>query len=154
LRRADIIAPHGGVVLDLALHTVGAVITPGQPLLDIVPDTDDLLVEAQIATNDIDKISLGQTSVVRLSAFDQAETPEFAGTVRSVSADHLIDDLTGEPYYVARIAITDEEPGTRHDFELVPGMPAEVFIETGDRTAISYFVKPLTDRLARTFVEG
>jgi len=69
LRRADIIASHAGVVLDLAIHTVGGVITPGQPILDIVPDTDELLVEAQIATNDIDKVSLGQTSVVRLSAF-------------------------------------------------------------------------------------
>ena len=152
LRRADIIAPHAGVVLDLAVHTVGGVIAPGQPLLDIVPDADALLVEAQVATKDIDKITLGQTSLVRLSAFDQAETPEINGTVAAISADRLVDEVTNEPYYMARIIITDDE--MIEQFDLVPGMPAEVFIETGDRTAISYLVKPLTDRLARTFVEG
>jgi len=152
LKRADIVAPQAGVVLDLAVHTVNGVIAPGQPLMDIVPDADALLVEAQVATNDIDKITRGQTSVVRLSAFDQAETPEINGRVESISADRLIDEVTGDPYYMARIAIADDKAADR--FELVPGMPAEVFIETGDRTAISYFVKPLTDRLARTFVEG
>ncbi len=152
LKRADIIAPHAGVVLDLAVHTVGGVIAPGQPLMDIVPDSDTLLVEAQVATSDIDKITLGQTSVVRLSAFDQAETPEIMGRVESISADRLIDEVTNQPYYMARIAITGDAGADR--FDLVPGMPAEVFIESGERTAISYFVKPLTDRLARTFVEG
>ncbi len=154
LKRAQIVASHAGVVLDLAVHTVGGVITPGQPILDIVPDTDELLVEAQIATSDIDKITLGQTSVVRLSAFSQDETPEIEGTVRSVSADRLIDDITGEPYYMARIDIAGQKLSSGGNLELVPGMPAEVFIETGDRTAISYFVKPLTDRLAKTFIES
>ncbi|MGH1483139.1 MAG: HlyD family type I secretion periplasmic adaptor subunit [Geminicoccales bacterium] len=153
LKRAGIIASHAGVVLDLAVHTVGGVITPGQPILDIVPDTDELLVEAQIATSDIDKVSLGQASVVRLSAFSQDETPEIEGTVRSVSADRLIDEVTGQPYYVARIDIAGQQLSSG-GIELVPGMPAEVFIETGDRTAISYFVKPLTDRLAKTFIES
>ena len=153
LKRAGIVASHAGVVLDLAVHTVGGVITPGQPILDIVPDTDELLVEAQIATSDIDKVSLGQASVVRLSAFSQDETPEIEGTVRSVSADRLIDEVTGQPYYVARIDIAGQQLSSG-GIELVPGMPAEVFIETGDRTAISYFVKPLTDRLAKTFIES
>ena len=152
LKRADILAPHAGVVLDLAVHTVGGVIAPGQPLMDIVPDADALLVEAQVATKDIDKITLGQTSLVRLSAFDQTETPEINGTVAAISADRLVDEVTNEPYFMTRITITDDEMIDQLD--LVPGMPAEVFIETGNRTAISYFVKPLTDRLARTFVEG
>jgi len=154
LKRSHIIASHAGVVLDLAIHTVGGVITPGQPILDIVPEGDELLVEAQIATSDIDKVSLGQTSVVRLSAFSQDETPEIKGTVHSVSADRLIDEISGQPYYMARIAIADHRPEANDDIQLLPSMPAEVFIETGDRTAISYFVKPLTDRLARTFIEG
>ena len=152
LKRADILAPHAGVVLDLAVHTVGGVIAPGQPLMDIVPDADALLVEAQVATKDIDKITLGQASLVRLSAFDQTETPEINGTVAAISADRLVDEVTNEPYFMTRITITDDEMIDQLD--LVPGMPAEVFIETGNRTAISYFVKPLTDRLARTFVEG
>lgn len=154
LNRADIIASHEGVVLNLAVHTEGGVITPGQPILDIVPNGDELLVEARIATNDIDKVSPGQTSVVRLSAFDQNETPEIEGTVTSVSADRLIDEVSGDPYFVARIDIADHQPDADGTIELVPGMPAEVFIQSGDRTAISYFIKPLSDRLARTFIEG
>ncbi len=154
LRRAAIMAPHAGVVLDLAVHTIGGVIEPGQPLLHIVPDADELVIEAQIPVEAIDKVSPGQSSVVRLTAFDQAETPEITGTVLSVSADRLIDEISGKVYYEARIELADDERGMLGSAELVPGMPAEVFIETGDRTALSFFVKPLTDRLARTFIEG
>lgn len=154
LKRTEIVAPIAGIVLDLAVHTVGGVVSPGQDLLDLVPELDKLIVEARIAPHDIDKVSLGQSSRIRMSAFNQATTPEVSGKVQSVSADKLSDPATGEPYFLARIEIDDSDPSGIGDLTLVPGMPAEVFIETGKRTAISYFIKPFTDRLERTFIEG
>jgi len=154
LKRTEIVAPIAGVVLNLAVHTIGGVVSPGQDLLDLVPKSDKLIVEARIAPHDIDKVSLGQSSRIRMSAFNQATTPEVSGKVQSVSADQLIDAATGEPYFLARIEIDDTDASGARDLALVPGMPAEVFIETGKRTAISYFTKPFTDRLARTFTEG
>jgi len=154
LKRTEIVAPIAGVVLDLAVHTIGGVVSPGQDLLDLVPNSDKLIVEARISPRDIDKVSLGQSSHIRMSAFNQATTPEVSGKVQSVSADQLTDAATGESYFLARIKIDDTDAGSAGNLALVPGMPAEVFIETGDRTAISYFTKPFTDRVARTFTEG
>lgn len=154
LKRTEIVAPIAGVVLDLAVHTIGGVVSSGQDLLDLVPESDKLIVEARLAPHDIDKVSPGQSSRIRMSAFNQAITPEVSGSVQSVSADQLSDPVTGEPYFLARIEIDDAHPSDTSDLALVPGMPAEVFIETGKRAAISFLTKPITDRLARTFIEG
>ncbi|MGI9490593.1 MAG: HlyD family secretion protein, partial [Geminicoccaceae bacterium] len=102
----------------------------------------------------IDKIKVGQKARVRLTAFDQVTTPEVVGEVLSVTADTLIDDRTGHKFYVAMVRLADEQPSGIHDLELVPGMRAEVFVQTGSRTAFSYLVGPLRDRLARSFAEG
>jgi len=153
LERTEVVAPIAGVVLDLAVHTIGGVVSPGQNLLDLVPQSDKLIVEAKIAPRDIDKVFLGQSSVIRMSAFNQAATPEVNGKIQSVSADQLIDATTGEAYFLARVEIDNAGASGTHDLALVPGMPAEVFIETGDRRAISYLTKPFTDRLVRTFIE-
>ncbi len=149
----EIRAPIAGTVVGMDVHTVGGVIAAGQPILNIVPEGDKLVVEARVRPEDIDKVAVGQTAFLRLSAFDLRTTPELAGSVVTVSADSLSDQKTGISYYTARVQIPDEEMGKLGSLRLVPGMPAEVFIQTGERTALSYLVKPLQDGLARTFRE-
>ena len=149
LRRVEIRAPQAGSVVGLDVHTVGGVISPGQPILDIVPQEDELVIEGQVAPQDIDKVSPGLLAVVRLSAFDLRTTPELTGSVFMASADRLVDPATGEPYYQVGVRIDKAEVRKLGGLSLVPGMPAEVFIATGERTALSYFLKPLTDGLKR-----
>lgn len=153
LSRVDLRAPRAGVVVGLKVNTIGGVVRPGEAILDLVPEGEPLVIEARVPTADVDKVAQGQASRVRLSAFDQDSTPEISGEVVSVSADSFADEATGLRYYSARIRLNDREPMGGIP-ELVPGMPAEVFINTGSRTALSYFVKPFTDRLARTFADG
>lgn len=153
VRRVEVRAPIGGIVMGLGIHTLGGVVSPGQPILSIVPSNDQLVVEAQVAPNDIDKVTIGLTAIVRLSAFNLRTTPELLGDVVTVSPDRYVDEATGHQYYKARVAIRDSELAHLDGLELLPGMPAEVFINTGERKALSYFVKPFADRLARTFRE-
>ena len=153
MRRLDIRAPKAGAVVGLSVHTIGGVVAPGQPLMDIVPEEDELVVEAQVAPEDIDKIAGGLDAFVRLSAFDMRTTPELGGTVFSASADRLMDETTGMPYYLIGVRIPESELERLEGLSLVPGMPAEVFIKTGERTAMSYLVKPLTDSLEHVFRE-
>lgn len=153
LRRVEIRAPRAGTVVGMEVHTVGGVIRPGQPILDIVPRGDELVVEAKVAPKDIDKVTHGLPAVIRLSAFNVRTTPELDGTVIAVSADRLIDESSGHPYFLVALRITADELRKLRDFKVLPGMPAEVFIKTGERTAISYLIKPLADGLAHTFAE-
>ena len=151
-KRVDIRASQAGTVLALNVHTVGGVVQPGETILEIVPDGDDLVVEARVPVEDVDRVSAGMASTVRLSALDQQATPELSGRVTWVSADSVLDERTNLPHYLARIRVAGAP--SKAGVALVPGMPAEVFIKTGDRSPISYFLKPLTDRLARSFREG
>lgn len=152
--RIEIRAPISGTVLGLRVHTIGGVVRPGEPILDIVPADEPLVLAAQIAVEDIDKVTAGLDTRVRLSALDQRTTPEMSGEVVSVSADRVIDEATGAPYYLARIRLNDSRFADTSGVGLVPGMPAEAFIRTGERTALNYLLKPLTDSLARSFTEG
>ena len=153
LKRIEIRAPRAGKVLQLAVHTVGGVVTPGEPLLYIVPQNDKLIVEARVPPRDIDQVHVNQPAVVRMAAFDQRTTPELDGTVTGVSADLSRDPLTGEGYFLARIALSDAELAKLDNQKLVPGMPADVQIRTADRTALSYLVKPLMDQIEKAFRE-
>jgi HlyD family secretion protein len=119
----------------------------------IVPDRDRLAVDARIAPSDIDQLSIGQKAVLRLSAFNQRTTPELSGAVTRIAADLTHEERTGVSYYLVRISVPPEELARLGALELVPGMPAEAFIRTGERTALSYLVKPLSDQIARTFRE-
>ncbi len=121
--------------------------------MDVVPEEDELVIEARIAPQDIDKLAFGLDAVVRLSAFNMRTTPELDGTIHTVSADRLIDPNSGLPYYLVSVRIPEAELARLEGLTLVPGMPAEVFINTGERTALSYLVKPLTDSLAHAFKE-
>jgi HlyD family secretion protein len=153
LKRVDIRAPQDGMVFQSNAHTVGGVITAGDVIMLIVPDSDNLTVEAKVNPQDIDQVHNGQTALLRLSAFNQRTTPEILGTVTRVSADTTTDQRTGQTYYTIRIAMPAQEVAKLGDVKIVPGMPVEAFVQTGDRTMISYLVKPLHDQLMRMFRE-
>lgn len=153
LKRVTITAPVSGRVVEMSVFTAGGVVRPGVPILDIVPVDQPLVVEARVNTADIEKLYVGQPSRVRLSAFDQGEVPEAEGRIVDISADSIEDDRTGEFYYVARVKLNQDQSDQIAGLDLLPGMPADLFVNTGERTALSYFAQPLSDRLARTFTE-
>jgi HlyD family secretion protein len=154
LRRIDIRAPQAGMVLQSTVHTVGGVITAGDAIMMIVPQADDLSVEAKVNPQDIDKLQIGQKTLLRLSAFNQRTTPELNGKVTRVSADVTTDQRTGQSYYTIRVSMPPEEIARLgSDNKLIPGMPVEAFVQTGDRTMFSYLMKPLSDQLMRSFRE-
>ena len=153
LRRVDIRAPQDGMVLQSSVHTVGGVITAGDTIMLIVPQTDDLQVEAKVNPQDIDKLQIGQKTLLRLSAFNQRTTPELNGVVSRVSPDVTTDQRTGQSYYTIRVSMSPEEIARLGDVKLIPGMPAEAFVQTGERTLLSYLIKPLNDQLMRAFRE-
>jgi HlyD family secretion protein len=141
------------VVEQSTVHTVGGVINAGDAIMLIVPQTDDLQVEAKINPQDIDKLQLGQKTLLRLSAFNQRTTPELNGLVSRVSPDVSTDQRTGQTYYTIRVSMPPKEIVRLGDVKLIPGMPVEAFVQTGDRTVISYLMKPLRDQLMRAFRE-
>jgi HlyD family secretion protein len=151
LKRIEIRAPQDGAVFQLAVHTVGGVITAGDAIMLIVPEADNLLVEAKVNPQDIDQVKLGQSALLRLSAFNQGTTPEIYGKVTRISADTSLDQRTGASFYIIRISLPPEEIARLGDVRFVPGMPVEAFVQTGERTMLSYFGKPLHDQLMRAF---
>lgn len=153
LKRIDIRSPADGIVHQNAIFTVGGVVTASEPLMLIVPANDNLVVDARISPVDIDQARHHERATIRFSAFNMRTTPVIHGRVTNISADLTTDKNTGQSYYVARIEIDDSERAKLHGLELVPGMPAEVQIETDARTALSYLVKPLEDQLTRAFRE-
>jgi HlyD family secretion protein len=153
LRRIDIRAPQDGMVLQSTVHTVGGVVTAGDTLMLIVPQADDLQVEAKVNPIDIDKLQVGQKTLLRLSAFNQRTTPELNGVVARVSPDATTDQRTGQSYYTIRVSMPPKEVARLGNVKLIPGMPVEAFVQTGDRTMLSYLMKPLHDQLMRAFRE-
>ncbi len=151
--RIDIKAPVSGRVMGMEMHTVGGVILPGHPILDIVPQKEELIVDAQVSPLDIDRVSIGLVAEVRFTAFKQALTPVIEGRMIGLSADRLIEEKTGTPYYQAEIELTPESYQKMAHLELVPGMPVEVLIKTGERTVFEYLTKPISNAFARSFIE-
>lgn len=152
LTRTTVVAPVSGIVNGLQVHTVGGVINPGMTIADIVPQNSDLVVEGRVSPNDIDRVTIGQEATIRFSSFGNA-VPSIFGRVIHLSADAFIDQNTGATYYNARVEVTPEGMQELGDLVLVPGMPAEVFITTGSRTLMQYMLKPLSNALARSFIE-
>ncbi len=152
LSRMEVRAPVDGLVYDLQVHTIGGIIAPGASVMSIVPEDDDLTVEIRIPPADIDRIAPGQASRLRFTVFNQRTTPELDGRVGVVAAATTIDRATGQPYYLATVDITQalDKLGDR---KLMPGMPVEVYVQTDERTAISYLTKPFTDQMLRAFRE-
>ena len=152
--RIEVRSPHAGRVYRLAVHTPGAVIKPGDTVMEIVPDDDALVITAQVLPQDIDKIQAGQNARVRLSAFNQRTTPQLDGIVQRVSADLITDQATGRPFYQATVSIPpDQMKLLPEGLTLKPGMPAETMIRTGDRSPMSYFWKPVSDTFSRALKE-
>lgn len=156
LRRIDIRAPREGVVQNInpRIYTIGAVVRPGDTLLEIVPKIDDLIVEAQVQVTDIDRLAVASTQVeVRFPAFHERNTPTILGTMKTVSRDRLMDEATRQPYYQAIVEISATDIPEALAARIRPGMPAEVVFNTGERTVMSYLTKPLTDAFHRSMRE-
>jgi membrane fusion protein, type I secretion system len=153
LRRIEVRAPVAGLVHELAVHTIGGVIAPGETMMEIVPETDDLVIEARLPPQDIDQVQGGQTTHVRFPAFNQRTTPQLVGHVSYVSADLSHDKQSNATYYTVKVMLTASERRRLGDLQLVAGMPAEVFLQTTSRTMLSYLLKPITEQLARMFNE-
>ena len=159
LRRIDIRAPQAGIVYQLQVHTIGGVIGKGDTVMQIAPRADALLVEAKIAPQDIDQIAVGASVRVRIEAGNRRMTPDLEGKVTVLSPDITHESETtpkgiqSQQYYVARVALAEEDLNSIGDLHLVPGMPADVYIRTEDRTPLDYLLKPLHEQIARTFRE-
>lgn len=153
LKRVDLLAPQDGIIHELAVHTVGGVIAPGETIMQVVPINDSLVVEAKVQPADIDQLHIGQSVVLRFSAFNQRTTPEISGTISTIAANLSNNPQTGEAWYSARIKIPKLELDRLGSLTLHAGMPVEAFIQTGERTALSYLVKPLTDQIKRAMRE-
>jgi HlyD family secretion protein len=153
LKRVELRAPQSGIVHQLGIHTIGGIVSPADPVMLIVPESDLLSVEAKISPQDIDQLYLGQATSLRFSAFNQRTTPEIQGAISRISADVSSDQRTGQNFYTARIAIPADELVRLGNVKVLPGMPAEIFARTYDRSVLSYFTKPLTDQIVRAFRE-
>jgi membrane fusion protein, type I secretion system len=153
LNRINITAPVGGTVVNMTAHTVGAVIKPGETVLEIVPGKDELVAEVIIRPQDIDIVTMDEPAVVRLLAFKQRTTPLLHGKVVYVSADSLENQATRQPYYLARIEVPEEEIAKLGKLRIQPGMQVEVMIRTGERTAFRYLIQPMLDSLNKAWRE-
>ena len=153
MRRTDVRAPQSGTIHQFTAHTIGGYIAAGESIMFIVPEQDELIFEAHVGPSEIDRVQIGQKSIVRLHAFDPGVLPELAGTVMRISPDSITDAQTNMPYYVVRIRVAKEELARLGQRALVPGMLAEAFIETETRTVLRYLLKPLSDRVVHIFRE-
>jgi epimerase transport system membrane fusion protein len=152
VNRTDIKAPAAGIINGLTVHTAGEVITAGSPIAEIVPVTEELILEARIPINDIDRVYPNQEARIRFSSFGNS-TPNVFGTVLTISADAYVDEVNRSSYYLARIEVPPEGISELGELELLPGMPAEAFITTQSRTLVQYLFKPFSNALARSFIE-
>lgn len=153
LKRIDLRSPQDGTVHQMTVHTVGGLVTPSEPAMLIVPTADQLAVEVKIPPQDIDSVRREQRAVLRFSAFNSRTTPEIDGTVSRVSADVSTDPKTGQSYYTARIRVPETQRERLGEVQLVPGMPVEAFLQIGERSVMSYLMKPLADQVAKAWRE-
>ena len=152
VRRTTIVAPDTGAVNGMQIHTIGGVIRPGAQIAEIVPESDELIVQASVNPIDIDRVSEGQEARIRFSTFGN-RAPTIFGTLITLSADAILNEATGTSYYLARVEVNPESIEELGDLALMPGMPAEVYINTGSRTLLQYLFKPLSNAASRSFNE-
>ena len=148
-----VVAPQDGVVMNLALASDSAVVSAGEQLLEIVPQASPLIIDSQIDVALIDKVHKGMPVTLMFTAFNQQSTPKIPARVSLVSADRQTDPTTQQPYYKIQIAVTPEGMKKLKSEEVKPGMPVEVFIKAGERSLLSYLLKPIVDRASRSFIE-
>ena len=150
--RLDVRAPVAGIVVNMVAHTVGGVVAPGSPILDIVPKDDKLMVEAQVRPADIDGVKSGLLADVRFPAFNSTEIPRLTGSVAVVSADRLAN-TSGAAYFLVRVQVSESELARLGGLSLIPGMPAEVLIKKSDRTFLQYLLSPVVHGIWTAFRE-
>jgi len=153
LSRIIIRAPDDGMVIGMTVHTIGGVVRQATPLLDIVPSVSELIVEAQVAPNDINRVAVGKFADIRFSAFNSATTPVIPSVVTSISADRLTNEKTGAPYYLIRAQVTPEGVAKLGDRKLLAGMPADVLVNTGERTMLQYLLQPARNAISESMIE-
>ncbi|MBD9578005.1 HlyD family type I secretion periplasmic adaptor subunit [Pseudomonas sp. PDM23] len=153
LGRIVIRAPDAGMVIGMTVHTVGGVVRPATPLLDIVPSVSELVIEAQVPPVDIDRVAIGKRADIRFSAFNSATTPVIEGEVINVSADRLVSEKTNAAYYLTRVRVTEKGARALGERKLLPGMPADVLIITGQRTLLQYLMQPARNALSQSMIE-
>jgi protease secretion system membrane fusion protein len=153
LANMEIRSPADGVVVGLVVHTVGGVVNAGTPMMEVVPADEPLTIDAQVAPHLIDKVRPGLDVDILFPAFNQATTPHIPGRVVQVSADVLVEPKQGLPYFKASVAVTPDGMKLLRHHQIRAGMPAEVFVRTGERTLLNYLLKPLADRLNRALTE-
>ncbi len=153
LAYTNIRAPSDGIVVGLQIHTVGGVISSGAELMDIVPEDEPLLIEARVPVHLIDAVQPGLPVELMFTAFNQAVTPNIPGEVTTVSADRLVDENSGDPYYEVDVEVTPEGEAKLADNQVRPGMAVEVLIKTGERSLLNYLFRPLLDRAQTSFVQ-
>lgn len=153
LERTVIRAPVDGIIVRTVYTTPGSVIRAGEPVVEMLPTTRELIIEAQVRPQDIDLLRVGQEANMLFSALNARTTPQVPGTVFYISADRLVDQTNGLPYYTARLRITENLPPEISVEQIYPGMPVETFISTGERTFVEYLIQPLADSFARAFRE-
>jgi HlyD family type I secretion membrane fusion protein len=150
--RLDVRAPVSGVVVNMVAHTVGGVVSPGSPILDIVPKNDELMIEAQVRPSDIDGVKTGLVADLRFPGFNSTEIPRLKGAVTRVSADRLTA-ASGNPYFLVRVQVSDAELARLDGLSLMPGMPAEVLINKNERTLLHYLLSPIAHGVWTAFRE-
>jgi epimerase transport system membrane fusion protein len=153
LTRTAIRAPVSGKVLGLTVHTIGGVIAPGAPILSIVPDGSELTITAEVSPIDIDRVVIGLEAEVRFSSFKRSTTPQLYGRVIHISPDRFINEHSGEAYYQVLVELSQDSVIALQELQLVPGMPADVLISSGERTLFQYLAQPVTDAFVNSFLE-
>jgi HlyD family secretion protein len=153
LRRVDVVSPRAGTVQNMKVFSLGQVLRPGEALLDIIPDDERLIVQAQFSTSDIDSVHQGQNAEIRFPAFHSRTLPVMMGVIETLSHDRLLDEASKQQYYLGRISISRADIPQNYRARLQAGMPAEVIVSGGERTALEYLVSPLSSSLRKTFIE-
>lgn len=153
ISRLDLRAPLSGIVHGLQIHTIGSVLRPAEAVMYVIPQNETLTITAKIDTSHVDSVFVGQKAVLRFSSFDARTTPELQATVLQVSADVVTDQRTGQQYYTAELEPLPGQMAVLEGKELLPGMPVEVYIQTGSRSPLSYLLKPFTDYVGKAFKE-
>ena len=153
LDRMVIRAPADGIIVNIAKNTIGSVVAPGEAVLEVLPTNDELVISAHIAPRDVDVVKIGQNASIRFAALNVRTTPEVPATVEYVSADRITDNASKEPYFAARLKLTDSLPEEISSEQIFAGMPVETFINTGERTFVEYLMKPISDSFSKAFRE-
>ena len=154
LKRSAITSPVAGKIMNIKYHTIGAVVPPGGEIMNIVPQHEELIIEAKIKPQDIDNVAIGMKSKIQLTAYQGKKVPKLNGEVINISPDILTNEQTRESYFLARVSISKKDIEKLKDkIELYPGMPAQVFIITGSRSLISYMFTPISDSAYKAFRE-